>query len=122
LQDTAAVNTTRWARFHRLEVMGLSVATGNGGGIKWNRARQSILMSHGVAKACVRASTSQTLSRQHTTPLRLVATGRHSRQMGHLNAFGMPDTVPKSSSAVRGMRTGNGGRAVAPATSITVGT
>jgi 5-methylcytosine-specific restriction endonuclease McrA len=37
LRDTAAVNTTRWALFHRLRAMGLPLETGSGGRTKWNR-------------------------------------------------------------------------------------
>ncbi len=122
LQDTAAVNATRWAQVHRLEATGLPVETGSGGGTKWNRVRQSIPKVHWLDAACVGASTPDTLSWQHTPPLLLVATGRHSRQMCRLNAFGFPDKAPKETSVVGGFRTGDMVRAVVPATSIKVGT
>ena len=121
LQDTAAVNATRWALFHRLAATGLPVETGSGGRTKWNRAQRSIPKMHWLDAACVGASTPEILSWQHTLPLLLAATGRHSRQMCRTNAFGLPDKAPKATSVVGGFRTGDMVRAVVSTTSIKAG-
>jgi 5-methylcytosine-specific restriction endonuclease McrA len=121
LQDTAAVNATRWALFHRLAATGVPVETGSGGRTKWNRVQRSIPKTHWLDAACVGASTPEALSWQHTIPLFVAATGRHSRQMCRTNAFGFPDKAPKETSVVGGSRTGDMVRAVVPTTSIKAG-
>jgi 5-methylcytosine-specific restriction endonuclease McrA len=42
LRDVAAVNTTRWALYERLQVTGLPVETGTGGRTKWNRTKREL--------------------------------------------------------------------------------
>ncbi len=51
---------------------------------------------------------------QQMPMLRIVATGRHARQMCRMNAHGFPCTAPKATSVVRGLRTGDIVRAVVP--------
>jgi 5-methylcytosine-specific restriction endonuclease McrA len=45
LHDAAAVNATRWALYHQLEAIGLSLETGTGGRTKWNRTQRGLSMS-----------------------------------------------------------------------------
>lgn len=53
LKDAAAVNSTRWALFDRLQKMGLSVTTGTGGQTKYNRLRLELPKTHWLDAACV---------------------------------------------------------------------
>jgi 5-methylcytosine-specific restriction endonuclease McrA len=112
LRDAAAVNTTRWALFHRLQALGLPIETGTGGRTKWNRTVRGLPKTHWLDAACVGASTPETLQVAGVRPLLLRATGRHSRQMCRTNRFGFPDKAPKATSVVGGFRTGDLVRAV----------
>jgi hypothetical protein len=121
LRDAAAVNTTRWALFHRLEALGLPLETGTGGRTKWNRTVRGLPKSHWLDAACVGASTPETLRIAGVRPLQIRATGRHSRQMCRTNRFGFPDKAPKATSVVGGLRTGDMVRAVVPPSSVHAG-
>jgi 5-methylcytosine-specific restriction endonuclease McrA len=121
LKDAAAVNASRWARYHRLERMGLPVEAGTGGRTKWNRARRGLPKAHWVDAACVGATTPERLLTAGVVPLLITATGRHSRQMCRTNAYGFPDKVPKATSVVGGFRTGDLVRAVVPPSSAKAG-
>jgi hypothetical protein len=55
-------------------------------------------------------------------PLQITAMGRHSRQMCRTDAYGFPDTAPKATSVVGGLRTGDLVRAVVPPSSTKAGT
>ena len=122
LKDAAAVNSTRWALYERLQRTGLPVETGTGGRTKWNRAQRGLPKTHWLDAACVGASTPAHLKARGVIPLTILATGRHSRQMCRPNAFGFPDKAPKATSVVGGFRTGDMVRAIVPATSIKTGT
>jgi 5-methylcytosine-specific restriction endonuclease McrA len=121
LQDAAAVNASRWALFHRLVATGLPVEVGTGGRTKWNRTVRGLLKAHWSDAACVGASTPEQLKLAGVVPLQITAMGRHSRQMRHTNAFGVPDKAPKAMSCVAGMRTGDIVRAVVPPPSVKAG-
>jgi 5-methylcytosine-specific restriction endonuclease McrA len=121
LRDAAAVNASRWALYHRLEVTGLPVEVGTGGVTKWNRTKQGLPKAHWLDAACVGASTPDMLKVVGIVPLQITATGRHSRQMCRTNAYGFPGKVPKATSVVGGFRTGDIVRAVVPATSVKAG-
>jgi 5-methylcytosine-specific restriction endonuclease McrA len=122
LRDAAAVNTTRWALYDRLQATGLPVERGTGGCTKWNRTQRGLPKAHWLDAACVGASTPDRLTLAGVVPLAISATGRHSRQMCRTNASGFPNKAPKSTSVVAGMRTGDLVRAVVPAPSIKAGT
>jgi len=121
LRDTAAVNVTRWALFHRLAALGLPLETGTGGRTKWNRIGRDLPKTHWTDAACVGASTPEVLTIAGVHPLLMRATGRHSRQMCRTNATGFPDKAPKATSVVGGFRTGDIVRAQVPSTSAKAG-
>jgi 5-methylcytosine-specific restriction endonuclease McrA len=114
LKDAAAVNATRWELYRRLQTLGLSVEVGTGGRTKYNRSVRQIPKTHWLDASCVGASTPDELHWQQIVPLRMRATGRHSRQMCRTNAHGFPDKAPKATSVVRGFRTGDMVRALVP--------
>ena len=53
LKDAAAVNSTRWALYHALQVTELPVSVGTGGRMKWNRHRFHVVKSHSLDAICV---------------------------------------------------------------------
>ena len=122
LKDAAAVNSTRWALYERLQQTGLPVETGTGGRTKWNRTQRGLPKTHWIDAACVGASTPAFLHAQGIIPLAIQAMGRHSRQMCRPNAFGFPDKAPKATSVVGGFRTGDIVRAIVPLPSVKTGT
>lgn len=122
LKDAAAVNTTRWELYARLQATGLPVETGTGGRTKWNRTQRGLPKTHWVDAACVGVSTPTPLHLTSIVALQITAMGRHSRQMCGTNAYGFPDKAPKATSSVGGFRTGDIVRAIVPATSIKAGT
>ncbi|MBD3560092.1 HNH endonuclease, partial [Planktothrix sp. FACHB-1355] len=61
LKDAAAVNSTRWELFRRLQNTGLLVETGTGGTTKFNRKIREIEKSHWADAACVGQSTPEKL-------------------------------------------------------------
>ncbi|MGO8951290.1 MAG: RNA-guided endonuclease IscB [Ktedonobacterales bacterium] len=122
LTDAAAVNTTRWALYHRLEALGVPMETGSGGRTKYNRIQRGLPKTHWVDAACVGESTPAVILTAGIVPLLICAQGRHSRQMCRTNPFGFPDKAPKSTSSVGGLRTGDLVRAVVPSSSTKAGT
>ena len=83
LKDAAAVNTTRWALYERMQASGLPVEVGTGGRTKYNRGRLGLPTTHWLDAACVGASTPATLYVRGVQPLlvRAMATG-HARCVG----------------------------------------
>jgi hypothetical protein len=114
LRDAAAVNTTRWALYHRLKATGLPVEVGTGGRTKWNRTQRNLPKTHWLDAACVGASTPETVYVKHVTPLTIQATGRQRRQMCLMDKYGFPRTKGKGASRVQGFRSGDIVRAVVP--------
>src|SRR6185437_215279 len=121
LRDSAAVNTTRWALYERLQGLGLHVEVGTGGRTKWNRTQRGLPKTHWLDAACVGASTPATLHVGQIVPLAVTAMGRHSRQMCRTDAHGFPNKAPKATSVVGGFRTGDMVRAVLPVSSTKAG-
>ncbi len=122
LKDAAAVNSTRWALYERLQQTGLPIETGTGGRTRWNRTQRGLPKTHWLDAACVGASTPASLDARGVIPLAIQAMGRHSRRMCRTNAFGFPDKRPKQASVVGGVRTGDIVRAVVPPPSVKAGT
>ncbi len=112
LRDAAAVNATRWALYRRLQATGLPVEVGTGGRTKWNRTRRDMPKTHWLDAACVGASTPEQIQWQHIRPLRIIATGRHNRQMRKVDKHGFPIGSRKGESRVLGWQTGDMVRAV----------
>jgi len=121
LRDIAAVNTTRWALYERLQATGVPLEAGTGGRTKWNRTQRNLPKTHWLDAACVGASTPSRLRITGIISLVIIAMGRHSRQMCRTTAFGFPDKAPKETSVVGGLRTGDMVRAVVPASSKKTG-
>ncbi|HUY76538.1 MAG TPA: RNA-guided endonuclease IscB [Ktedonobacterales bacterium] len=107
LKDAAAVNTTRWALYHRLDATSLPVEVGTGGRTKWNRTQRGLPKAHWIDAACVGASTPTPLRVTGVAPLVIRATGRESRQMCRMDRFGFPRTSAKGRRRVQGFQTGD---------------
>jgi 5-methylcytosine-specific restriction endonuclease McrA len=90
LHDAAAVNTTRWALYRRLEASGLPVEAGTGGRTTWNRTHRGLDKTHWLDAACVGASTPDHLLVRGSTPLAIRAMGRGNRQVCRTDAYGVP--------------------------------
>jgi 5-methylcytosine-specific restriction endonuclease McrA len=121
LKDAAAVNSTRWALYERLQQTGLPVETGTGGRTKWNRTQRELPKTHWIDAACVGASTPAIITIRSVIPLLIEAMGRQRRQMCLPDAFGFPRTNGKGKSLVQGFRTGDIAKAIVP-TGTKVGT
>jgi 5-methylcytosine-specific restriction endonuclease McrA len=114
LKDAAAVNTTRWALYRRLQATGLPVEVGTGGRTKWNRTRRGLPKAHWIDAACVGTSTPEHLRASGVVPLRIAATGRESRQMCRMDRYGFPRNSTKGTRRIQGFQTGGLVRAVVP--------
>jgi 5-methylcytosine-specific restriction endonuclease McrA len=114
LKDAAAVNSTRWALYERLQVVGLPVEVGTGGRTKFNRTRLGLPKAHWIDAACVGASTPEALDLRGIRPLLIRAMGHGSRQMCRMNRYGIPRTGPKQARTAYGFRTGDLVKAVVP--------
>jgi len=112
LRDAAAVNSTRWALFQRLQATGLPVETGSGGRTKWNRMRLGIPKTHALDAACV--GVVGDVRRPAVPALQVKCTGRGSRQRTRVDAFGFPRGYLMRSKSVHGFRTGDMVRAAVP--------
>lgn len=90
LKDAAAVNSTRWALYGRLQTTGMPVEVGTGGRTQYNRTRRGLAKSHWLDAACVGASTPDRLLIRTVRPLHIRATGHGTRQQCRTNASGFP--------------------------------
>lgn len=107
LKDAAAVNTTRWTLYERLQATGLPVECGTGGRTKFNRVTQGLDKHHWIDAACVGASTPDILHVERVKPLLITATGHGCRQMCLMDRRGFPRTKPKEAKIVKGFQTGD---------------
>jgi 5-methylcytosine-specific restriction endonuclease McrA len=114
LRDAAALNSSRWALFHRLKALGLPIETGTGARTKWNRTQRGMPKTHWLDAVAVGESTPPHIRWQTVVPLHITALGRHNRQMVHVNEHGFPVGKPKATSVVDGFRSGDVVRAVVP--------
>jgi 5-methylcytosine-specific restriction endonuclease McrA len=105
LQDAAAVNSTRWALWRRLQDTGLDVETGTGGRTKWNRARLGIPKAHALDAACV--GEVDAVQGWTVPTLQIKATGRGSYQRTRLDRFGFPRGYLMRVKQVYGFQTGD---------------
>jgi 5-methylcytosine-specific restriction endonuclease McrA len=115
LRDATAINTTRWALYERLKVLGLPLETGSGGLTKWNRQNQDLPKEHWVDAACCGVSTPDHLRLRTVRPWLITAAGRQSRQMCNVDKHGFPVGRAKGPSRVRGFCTGDFVKAACPA-------
>ena len=121
LADAAAVNTTRWALYERLQAVGLPVETATGGQTKFNRTRLGLSKTHWGDAVSVGSSTPEQVVVRVTKPLMIKATGYGHRRMCNITKFGFPQINKKGELAVRstvkvvrGFQTGDMVRAVVP--------
>jgi len=88
LKDAAAVNTTRWELYRRLQLTGLPVEVGSGGRTKFNRKTRGIEKHHWTDAACVGASTPERILLNGIKPLIVKA-----REQGEGSAVGLTVTA-----------------------------
>ncbi len=105
LKDAAAVNSTRWALFNRLELTGLPVSTGSGGLTKFNRTRLGLPKTHWLDAACVGVvGTLEVLTNQ---PLLIKSQGHGNRQMCGTDEYGFPTRHRTNKKVHCGFQTGD---------------
>jgi len=114
LKDAAAVNTTRWALYRRIQGIGLSVEVGTGGRTKYNRCTRHLPKAHWLDAACVGASTPESLNVGNIRPLIIIATGRGNRQLCGTNKYGFPTRHRTGQKQFFGFQTGDIVKAVVP--------
>lgn len=114
LEDTAAVNATRWELWRRLKETERPVETGSGGRTKFNRTRLGLPKAHWIDAACVGASTPARLGVEGVRPLFVRATGRGRRRRCNPDRFGFPRGHAQRQSGFFGFRTGDVVRARVP--------
>jgi 5-methylcytosine-specific restriction endonuclease McrA len=114
LKDAAAVNTTRWELFRRLETLGLPIECGSGGLTKYNRTTRELPKTHWLDAACVGASTPERLKAKDLRPLQIRAYGHGCRQVHNVDKNGFPVGKPKEAKIVHGFQTGDIVKAVVP--------
>ncbi len=96
LKDAAAVNTSRWELYRRLEALGLPIECGSGGLTKYNRTTRELPKTHWLDAACVGQSTPEKLKALGVQPLLITANGHGCRQMCRMNKYGSDLKRPNS--------------------------
>lgn len=114
LKDAAAVNSTRWELYRRLQAVGLPVEVGSGGLTKFNRVSRGLEKEHWLDAACVGKRTPAWVEVRGVVPLLITAQGHGSRQMCRMDRYGFPRTSAKGTKKVRGFQTGDIIKAVVP--------
>ncbi|GET40192.1 RNA-guided endonuclease IscB [Microseira wollei] len=107
LKDAAAVNSTRWELFRRLQSIGLPVETGTGGRTKFNRQTRGIEKTHWTDAACVGASTQELLLVKGVKPLLIKAKGHGKRQRCKTDRYGFPIRHAPAQKFFMGFQTGD---------------
>ncbi|HEY4034058.1 MAG TPA: hypothetical protein VGL94_08870 [Ktedonobacteraceae bacterium] len=107
LRDAAAVNTTRWELFYRLESLGLPIECGSGGFTKYNRSMHELPKSHWVDAACVGRSTPKQIKVTGVQPLLIRANGHGRRRMCSVDENGFTYGNPKQAGRKKGFKTGD---------------
>jgi 5-methylcytosine-specific restriction endonuclease McrA len=110
LQDAAAVNSTRWALFHRLKATSLPVEVGTGGRTKWNRHRLNIPKAHALDAACV--GEVHAVANWQIPALKIQCAGRGSYQRTRPTKYGFPRGYMTRGKSAFGFQTGDMVRAV----------
>ena len=107
LKDVAAVNTTRWELYRRLQSTELPVELGSGGRTKFNRKTRGIEKQHWTDAACVGESTPEKLLLNGVKPLLVKAKGHGKRQRCGTDKFGFPVRHAPSQKSFMGFQTGD---------------
>nr|UZQ22123.1 HEARO endonuclease [uncultured bacterium] len=110
LKDAAAVNSTRWELFRRLEKTGLPVSVGSGGLTKFNRTRLELPKTHWLDAACV--GEIESLKVLTDKPLLIKCNGHGTRQMYRTDKYGFPSRYVPRIKFVHGFQTGDIAKAV----------
>ncbi len=110
LEDTAAVNSTRWALWRELLKTGLPVETGTGGRTKWNRKRFGVPKSHTLDALCV--GEVDGVGSVPNSVLIVACTGRGQHQRTTLDKYGFVRSRLPRTKTHHGLRTGDFVRAV----------
>jgi len=114
LKDAAAVNTTRWALYRRLRILGLPIECSTGGRTKYNRVSRGLEKAHWLDAACVGKSTPEHLEIKGVAPLLIKACGHGCRQLCLMDKHGFPRTKAKQKRFTHGFRSGDTVRADVP--------
>lgn len=114
LRDAAAVNSTRWQIFRRLQAFLLPIEVGTGGRTRYNRTRLGLPKAHWTDAACVGASTSDNLFARGITPLLIKATGHGRRKRCRTDRYGFPVCHAPRAKKFMGFQTGDIVRATVP--------
>jgi 5-methylcytosine-specific restriction endonuclease McrA len=122
LKDAAAVNTTRWQLYKRLEAIGIPIECGSGGLTKYNRIIRELPKKHWLDAANVGSSTPIHLQVKDVHPLYITAYGHGCRQMCLMDKYGFVRTKAKQKHPKHGFRTRDHVYAVVPASLARVGT
>ena len=107
LRDTAMMNATRWAVWHRLKGMGMPTEAGSGARTKYNRTRFGLPKEHCLDAAWVGASTPERLAFATDKVVVFRALGHGHRRMANVDRFGFPKGHRSRSKSVHGFRTGD---------------
>ena len=107
LKDAAAVNTTRWELYRRLQSTGLPVEVGSGGRTKFNRKTRGIEKTHWTDAACVGESTPSKLLLKSVKPLIAAAKGHGTRQRCRPDKYGFPKAYAPKAKFFQGFQTGD---------------
>jgi 5-methylcytosine-specific restriction endonuclease McrA len=107
LKDAAAVNSTRWELFRRLQNTGLPVEVGTGGRTKFNRKTRGIEKSHWADAACVGESTPEGLLLKGVKSMQVIAKGHGTRQICNTNKYGFPISHAERGKHFMGFQTGD---------------
>jgi 5-methylcytosine-specific restriction endonuclease McrA len=107
LKDASAVNTTRWALYERLKVLGLPIECGSGGFTKFNRVSRGLEKMHWIDAVCVGKSTPALLHVEGVNPVLITATGHGNRRKCNVNEIGFACSKPKGAKKVKGFQTGD---------------
>ena len=114
LRDAAAINSTRWALYRKLQDTELSVEVGTGGRTKWNRTRQHYPKAHWIDAACTGESGAMVKLSPEYRPLAIEAMGHGERQKARLNKHGFPIGHKAGAKTFAGFQTGDLVRARIP--------
>ncbi len=109
LKDTAVVNASRWALFHRLNATGLAVSVGRSALTKWNRKRLGWDKAHWIDAAAVGAIGDLRLMIEQ--PLSAICKGQGGRQKGVFDRYGQPRRNKQGKPQIRPLKPVKGWRA-----------
>jgi len=108
LRDAAAVNSIRWALFHRLNETGLPVTVGTGGQTKFNRKQLGWDKEHWLDAAAVGEIGELCLVTER--PLIITCKGQGGRQKGVFDKYGQPRRNKRGEAQIRPLKPIHGWR------------